>query len=137
MSRWTFRSYVENGVDQVEVWYNDQLPSVQAEFFDIVKDLRDLEFRYWDGDDYKTLQGKLDVLAELRIIIKEGWWKKIHYRVLGFLDVQKAEFTMLCADRKTHHFSYDSIGPLALQRRLNVLALPNQYSQIAKWIIDE
>jgi hypothetical protein len=112
MDRWTFRSYVENGVDQVQLWYDQQVTNVRTEFDNIVKYLRDAPLEDWEPPDFKFLQGKLSVLGELRVI--EETKPKTHYRVLGFMDESAMEFTMLAAARKTRYFSYNDIGPIAL-----------------------
>ena len=135
MNRWTFRSYIEKGIDQIQFWYDQQIPSVQAEFFTIVSYLRDTDWSGWGRPDYAHLEGKLELLGELRVINKEGN-QTVHYRILGFADEETLEFTMLAASRKTQRFSYADLGSLALRRRSNVLSKRNEHSQIARWLIE-
>jgi hypothetical protein len=133
MDRWAFRSYVENGSDQVQLWYEQQLPSVQAELLNIIMYLRDAPIDDWSRPDYAQLRGKLASLSELRLITCEGN-QTVHYRVLGFLEEAALEFTMLAAARKTRHFGYAEIGALALARKHAVQLDRDKYSWAANWI---
>lgn len=129
MNRWEFRSYVSNQGDEVRLWYDDQVETVRAELTTIVGFLRDQPKEFWECQDYKTLTGPLFSLGEIRIIVNN-----VHYRILGFRDDGAMEFTMLIPARKTRHFSYKTIGGVALRRMSEVKSYRAKFSQKADWI---
>lgn len=135
--RWKFRSYCSENGDEIRDWYEQQTPSVQAELTVVVAHLQPLDVKSWnDSDrDYKDLQDKLLPLGELRIIVEKDTGKE-HYRILGFMDEIRWEFTMLFAGRKTRKFDfYKRHGPTALTRKSEIESNRARFSCSADWML--
>ncbi len=131
MRPWRFRSYCSPAGDLIRGWFEEQLPSVQAEIVNIAMYLRSLDDADdWVGKDYKDLTGREAGLGQLRIIVDQ-----VHYRILGFRDDVEREFTMLYADRKTTRFDYKPAGTTAKKRLAEILADRAKFSCTADWIL--
>lgn len=138
---WKFRCYRDSsGIDVIRVWY-DQLPeeaqtlvSGQLHY----EQWRPIE-RWKELGEYKQLTGNLADLEELIFVLKHRVMGKqvtrAHYRVLGFSELDRMEFTMLVGFEKTTSIGLDYArhGPVALGRKSAVLVNRN-FSISADWL---
>jgi hypothetical protein len=135
MGDWAFKSYRSpaGGDDELRLWYDQQVASVQAEFVTIAQYLRLLPAEEWERPDYADLTKKQKLLGygEIRLKVQVGGEQQ-HHRILGYRDVDSMVFVALFAARKSAKFSYDQAGIVA--RKAAVLTNPGSLLIDANWI---
>ena len=139
MIKWQFRSYLlspESGPDVVREWMERQGLGVQGAIAGQLSVCRIQPLLYWQERRFHAqLEDELSALEELRFEMKAGRdARKESYRILGFSDQSRCEFTMLYPFFKTRgQLDYDEFGLIALQRMAQVRT-NRRYSTEANWL---
>lgn len=149
MVKWTFRSYrlrPEEGAEEpVRVWLEGKggvgglARGAQAAIAGrlSVRAVQELE-RWEEGRFWKPLGKGLKGMEQLlfEFAPQPRGSPKENYRILGFVDENRHEFTMLYGFQKTRgQLDYDEFGPIALERQRQVRA-NRTYTVEAKWMND-
>jgi len=126
------------------VWLLTLPDEAQAHIVGQIQYSARLPIEWWEErHEYKRLTGELANLEALRFVVPEKVRrgqpaKEDHYRILGFSDLSKLEFTMLCGFQKlTGNWDYEEYGLIANDRRQEVLENRKKYSHFSNWLIDD
>lgn len=127
---WTFKGYVDQRADRLQVWYDAQDGNVRAEFDWLLKRLRNRSKEDWSTlGSCKKLRGSENRgLFELRFEAQ-----RVPYRPIGMFGIGEQTFTLLTVARK-HDF--DTECATARTRRSLVTQSPGTYSHESPCLSD-
>jgi len=107
---WTFKGFLSQGGNVVQVWYERQQEEVQADFSFTLKTLRTRSPQDWgEMKKARRLKGEFKTLTELKFETNRN-----PYRPIGFMGVGRQTFTILAVATK-HDFNRECAKALTRQ----------------------